>query len=181
MGNQYYLVAQLPDVVSAVDKQSLPITEEYFRELCSRFLDEKSLNILKALSLVPPRDEIKTGSAFVDAWYDKERALRLALAQVRALNMKKESVPLNGSCTGDVLQAARTAAGMDSPLSAEQYLYQYRMDVINQLSPLDTFSTDAVFAYGLKLMLIRRIKLFNEERGKASYHTIYDRILGENK
>lgn len=181
MGNQYYLVAQLPDVASAIEKQTLPITEEYFRDLCSRFLDEKSIAILNSLTLVPPRSEVKTGSTFVDTWYDKERALRLALAQVRALNLKKESEQLNGSCTGDVLQAARTAVGMDSPLSAEQFLYQYRMDLINQIAPLDMFSIDSIFAYAIKLMLAQRMKLFNEQTGMASYHTIYERILGENK
>lgn len=148
--------------------------------MCARFLDERSLEILNNLSLVPPRKNIATGSAFVDTWYAKERALRLALAQIRALNLQKESEPLTGECTGDVMQVARTAVGMDSPLSAEQFLYQYRIDVINQLAPLDQFSVDAVFAYGLKLMLAQRMKLFNEQTGMASYHTIYDRILGEN-
>lgn len=179
MGDQYYLVAQLPDIASASEKQALPITEEYFRNLCSRFLDEKSMQILNNLSLVPPRNEVSTGSEFVDTWYNKERALRLSLAQVRALNMHKESGQLDGFCTGDVLQAARTAVGMDSPLSAEQYLYQYRLDVINQIAPLDMFSIDAIFAYGIKLMLAQKMKLFNEENGTTSYHTIYDRILGE--
>lgn len=180
MGNQYYLVSQLPAVSYTGEKQNLPISEAYYRDLCARFLDERSLEILNNLSLVPPRKNIATGSAFVDAWYAKERALRLALAQIRALNLQKESEPLTGECTGDVMQVARTAVGMDSPLSAEQFLYQYRIDVINQLAPLDQFSVDAVFAYGLKLMLAQRMKLFNEQTGMASYHTIYDRILGEN-
>lgn len=179
MGGQYYLVAQLPDVAAVSEKQALPITEEYFRNLCSRFLDVKSMRILNNLSLVPPRNDALTGSAFVDSWYDKERALRLSLAQVRALKMHKESEQLNGSCTGDVLQAARTAVGMDSPLAAEQYLYQYRINVVNQIAPIDIFSIDAIFAYGIKLMLAQRMKLFNEDTGMASYHTIYDRILGE--
>ena len=180
MGNQYYLVSQLPAVSYTGEKQNLPISEAYYRDLCARFLDERSLEILNNLSLVPPRKNIATGSAFVDTWYAKERALRLALAQIRALNLQKESEPLSGECTGDVMQVARTAVGMDSPLSAEQFLYQYRIDVINQLAPLDQFSVDAVFAYGLKLMLAQRMKLFNEQTGMASYHTIYDRILGEN-
>ncbi len=181
MNEQYYLVSQLPDISAAAARQPLPVTEEYFRELCSRFLGKKGLTVLKGLSLIPPLKEDPTGSVFVDAWYEKERALRLCLAQVRSLAMKKESVQLTGACTGDVLQAARNAVGMDSPLSAEQFLYQYRMDVINRLQPLDIFSEDAVFAYGLKLMLTQRMRLFNEETGMVSYHTIYDRILGETR
>ncbi|MCR5290076.1 MAG: DUF2764 domain-containing protein [Treponema sp.] len=179
MSEQYYLVAQLPDITAVGEKQTLPITEEYFRDLCERFLSSKGVEIARNLSLVPPREDVKTGSAFVDAWYEKERALRLGLAQVRALAMKKEAVQINGACTGDVMQAARTAVGMDSPLAAEQFLYQYRISVVDQLTPLDMFSEDAVFAYGIKLMLTQRMKVFNTETGMASYHTIYERILGE--
>jgi len=179
VGKQYYLVSQLPDISAVTQRQPLPITEEYFRDLCSRFLDEKGQSILNSLSLVPPLKEETTGSEFVDAWYEKERALRLSLAQVRALAMKKESVQLTGACTGDVLQTARTAVGMESPLAAEQFLYQYRLSVLNMIEPFDMFSEDAVFAYGIKLMLAQRMRLFNEETGMASYHTIYQRILGE--
>jgi hypothetical protein len=36
-----------------------------------------------------------------------------------------------------------------------------------------------VFAYGIRLMLLERIKKFNAEKGTDSYHKIYDTILGE--
>ena len=180
MGKQYYLVSQLP-AIENVDGRALPITEKYFRDLCQRFLDEKSLAILDSLSLEPPKDDAKTGSDFLDRWNDRERCLRLALAQIRALKMKKESEMLPGSCTADILQAARTAVGMDSPLAAEEYLNQYRMETLKSLAPLDNFCVDAVFAYGLKLMLAQRMKHFNREIGKDSYHKIYDEILGDAK
>ena len=180
MASQYYLVSQLPAVENIESKQ-LPITEKYYRDLCSRFLDEKSLKIVDSLSLEPPKKEVRTGSAFLDAWNDRERALRMALAQVRALKMKKESDPLPGSCTADVLQAARTAVGMDSPLAAEEFLNKYRMETLKSLTPIDTFSVDAVFAYGLSLMLAQRMKKFDVETGKVSYHKIYDEILEESK
>ena len=181
MGAQYYLMAQLPDISAVGEKQALPITEAYFRDLCARFLSAKGRKILDGLSLVPPNADASTGSAFVDAWYENERALRLGLAQVRALSMKKESVQLTGFCTGDVLQAARTAVGMSSPLAAEQYLYQYRLSLLDRLMPADGFSEDAVFAYGIRLMQTQRIKKFNTETGLASYHTIYERILNTSE
>ena len=174
---QYYLMAQLPSFVVSDDKTELPITEEYFTELCSRFLEKDDLKTLSALSLEPPRDAKATGSAFVDAWYEKERSLRIALAQIRALNMKKKFDANGITLAPDAVQAARTAAGMDSPLAAEQFLNQYRVSVVDNLTPLDGFSTDAVFAYGIKLKLAVRMKKFNAEKGMASYHKIYDRIL----
>jgi hypothetical protein len=103
------------------------------------------------------------------------------LAQVRALKMKKElkNIPLVSD--GEIIQVARTATGMDSPLSAEQYLNHYRLEILDRYAPMDIFSCDAVFCYGLKLMLTERMRKFNKDEGIASYHKIYDEILGENK
>lgn len=181
MNQYYYLVSQLPALPSSAleDKSELPITESYYRDLCSRFFTEDEKKLLDSLSLVPPRDETSTGSVFLDAWYEFERSLRLALAQVRAQRLRKDSAVLPGSCTADILQAARTAVGMDSPLSAEQFLFNYRMSVLGNITPCDIFSTDAVFAYGVRLLLVERMKRFDREKGAEAYRAIYDSILGE--
>jgi hypothetical protein len=176
---QYYLVSQLPDISAAGEKSTLPITEKYYRDLCSRFLDPKDVKVLNNLSLTPSREAEATGSAFLDAWYSNERCLRYALAQVRAQKMKKDAGSIPVSISGDIVQAARTAVGIDSPLSAEQFLYEYRLSFLNAIQPMDSFSVDAVFAYGIRLMLLERIKKFNAEKGTDSYHKIYDTILGE--
>lgn len=179
MTEQYYLVSQLPDISSAGDKSVLPITEKYYRDLCSRFLDNENLKVLELLSLEPPKNVIKTGSVFLDKWFENERCLRFSLGQVRAQKLKKDSGPMPISCTQDIIQTARTAVGMGSPLSAEQFLFDYRISVLNNIQPLDNFSTDAVFAYGIRLMLVERMKKFDKEKGTDSYHKIYDTILGE--
>lgn len=182
MEHLYYLVSQLPAFTVNDDNSSkLPITTEYFKDLCSRFMSKKDCENIKNLSLEPPRKNISTGSKFLDTWYEKERNLRFSLAQVRALKMKKDLKDIPIVNDGEVVQAARTATGMDSPLSAEQFLNQYRMSVLNKIAPLDIFSVDAVYNYGLKLMLTERMKKFNRDEGLASYHKIYEEILGEKK
>ena len=177
MSKQYYLVSQLPDISAAGEKSTPPITEKYYRDLCSRFLDSEQIGVLNNLSLEAPREVCKTGSDFLDKWYDFERSLRYALCQVRAQKMKKDAGSIPVSITADILQAARTAVGMDSPLSAEQFLYDYRISVLNNLQPLDNFSVDYVYAYGIRLMLCERIKKFDKVNGTNSYHKIYDAIL----
>ncbi len=187
MERLYYLVAQLPAISTNDDSsQKLPITTEYFKDLCLRFMSEKSCRIAENLSLEPPLESLSTGSAFLDEWYSKERNLRLALAQIRALKMKKDTgnlfpKDLPQVNDGEAVQAARTATGMESPLAAEQYLNQYRLGVLDRIAPMDSFSSDAVYCYGLKLMLTERMKKFNKDEGLASYHKIYDEILGEKK
>ena len=173
----YYLVSQLPNISSSESKAALPLTGTEFVELASRFITEDEKAVLQGLSLIPPMENLSTGSAFLDVWYEKERNLRCALAQIRAQKMKKDSIPLPPGCTADIISAARTAVGMDSPLSAEQFLFEYRLRLLDDLRPLDGFSIDAVYAYGLRLMLVERMRKFEVENGKTSYHEIYDTIL----
>lgn len=182
MSNQYYLMAQLPAFsVSDDNKAALPITEEYFTDLCQRFLNEKELNVLKELSLEPKKEGVKTGSVLVDAWNENERQLRYALGQIRALKMKKKFDTSSVTIGQDIVQIARTAVGMESPLAAERYLNEYRLSVIEKLRPMDYFCADAVFYYGLKLKLTARMKKFDAEKGMSSYHKIYDSILEGDK
>lgn len=177
----YYLVSQLPNISASEGKTNLPLNGESFRELCCRFISDKEKVILNELSLVPSKEISSTGSVFLDTWYEKERNLRFALAQIRAQKMKKDSYSLPAGCTADIVTAARTAVGMDSPYSAEQFLYEYRMKLLEEIKPLDSFSIDAIYAYGIKLMLVERMRKFDVENGKTSYHKIYDTILGDNK
>lgn len=179
MAAYYFLVSQLPSLGNIGEKGSMPITESSFIELCSRYMTESEKKVISTLSLVPPREDVSTGSSFLDTWYQKERDLRLALAQIRAQKMKKDAFTLPGTCTADIQQAARTAVGMDSPLSAEQFLYDYRLKLLDELNPIDGFSTDAVYAYGIRLMLVSRMKKFDGEKGVESYHQIYNSILGQ--
>lgn len=177
MSRQYYLMAQLPAISVNADKSDLPITEEYFNDLCHRFLNEKELTMLEELSLEPKKEGVVTGSVFVDSWNQSERELRFALAQIRALRMNKKIDTASVTVGQDVVQIARTATGMESPLAAEQYLNEYRLSVIEKLRPMDQFCVDSVFYYGLKLKLTARMKLFDAEKGMTSYHKIYDSIL----
>ena len=177
----YYLVSQLPNISSGESKANLPMNTVQFREVAGRFIAPKEKAVLDELSLVPPMELGSTGSGFLDVWYEKERNLRCALAQIRAQKMKKDSFPLPAGCTADIISAARTAVGMDSPLSAEQFLYEYRLRLLDDLRPLDAFSIDAVYAYGLRLMLVERMRKFEVENGKTSYHEIYDTILDGDK
>lgn len=177
----YYLVSQLPNISGAEGKSALPLNSSSFRELCCRFLSEDEKLQVQGLSLVPPKEKSSTGSVFLDTWYEKERSLRYALAQIRAQKMKKDTSVLPSGVTADIVQAARMAVGMDSPLSAEQFLFDYRIRLLDEIRPLDSFSVDAVYAYGIKLLLVERMKKFDAEIGKTSYHKIYDNILEGDK
>ncbi len=183
MANYYYLVAQLPAVVFSGDSTApLPITFDYFKDLCARFLSGCVLRQINSLSLEPPREPVDSGSAFLNNWYNWERSLRLALAQQRAAKMQKVFADSAvATVTQDIQQIARTACAFDSPLEAEKFLNKERLVKIGDFKPTDDFCADAVYAYGLKLLLAARIQKFDENAGMESYRIIYDQILGESK
>ncbi len=175
--NQYYLMSQLPSLDGIGDSSAVPITEERFNELCERFLSKKVLKSLGKLTLVPPREADKSGSAFIDSWNEGERMLRLALGGLRAGKLKKSFDTENESFSPLLLQAARTAVELQDPLAAEQFLNRYRLSFLESLRPSDPFCEDAVFYYGLKLKLISRIQNFDENKGREEYRNIYDSIM----
>ncbi len=175
--NQYYLMSQLPSLDGVSDASPLPITEERFNELCSRFLEKKALNALNGLTLIPARTAEKSGFALIDEWNDAERKLRLALATVRADKMKKSFDKGNESLPVQLLQAARNAADAEDPLEAEKLLNRFRLNYLEMLRPADSFCEDSVFYYGLKLKLLLRMRCFDEGKGKEEYRKIYGSIM----
>ncbi len=175
--SQYYLMAQLPSLDALAETAPLPITEARFAELCGRLLREKMVDVLKKLSLVPPKNGERVGSAVVDGWNAAERQLRMALAVARAEKMNKTFDAEPTVFPQPLMQVCRAAIEMEDPLAAEKYLYQYRLNILETLRPMDAFSDDMVFYYGLKLKLIARMRAFDPEKGEGAYREMYRSIL----
>lgn len=185
MGGYYYLMAQLP----ALSENAPPgISRQEFLRLAERFLSPPDWSLLCSLSLVPPAGEARTGSAVADGWYAAERALRLALARVRAGKLGREPAAASAgwdpqeaaeilAASPDASAVARTAASMDNPLEAEQYLDKIRFSCVRELGSGHFFDSEAVFAYALMLMIQERSGSFSAESGRSGYMEIYHSIL----
>ena len=178
---EYYLVSQLPSLDGIGENAPIPITEERFSELCDRFLGKRARNEMQKLTLIPPLTPEKVRSSLSEAWNEGERNLRLALAKARAEKMKKPFDTGNSTVPVEPVKAASAAVEMESPLEAEQFLSRYRLEFLETLRPMDTFSEDFVFYYGLKLKLLLRTRQFDEKRGEAAYRTTYTSILNGDR
>lgn len=174
---EYYLISQLPSLDAISDSTSVPITQERFIELCSRFLGKKALKELENLTLVPPINPERSGYALVDAWNEGERNLRLALGKVRAEKMNKSFELQNRSLSAELVRVANAAVEAENPLEAENLLLRHRLSFLETLRPMDTFSEEYVFYYALKLKLILRIRQFDTGLGENTYKDIYNSIL----
>ena len=178
---EYYLISQLPSLDGISDNLPLPITEERFLELCGQHLGEKGLRELSRLSLMPPKTYEKSGSALIEAWNEGERNLRLVLAKIRGEKLKKNADTDNKSFPASLVQAARTAVESESPMEAENFLNNYRLEFLESLRPMDSFCEDSVFYYWLKLKLLSRIRKFDKESGEKAYKNIYNAILNGDR
>ncbi|MBQ9227309.1 MAG: hypothetical protein IJ168_00645 [Eubacterium sp.] len=177
---EYYLISQLPSLDAISDTVPMPITEERFEELCHSFLSKKAQGEIDRLTLTPPRQAEKSGSALVEAWNEGERRLRTALGKVRAEKMHKAFEVKSTDLSAALLQVAQEAVAMDSPLEAERFLNRYRLEALEALRPMDGFSEEFVFYYGLKLKLLWQLRRFDAEQGRAAYKKIYHDIMNKD-
>lgn len=178
---EYYLISQLPSLDGINENAPLPITEERFTELCERFLGKKAWNEFNKLTLLPPVISEKSASQLIEKWNNGERSLRLALAKFRADKMNKQFKEDIQLLPADLVQAARTAVDIESPMEAEKFLNRYRLEFLESLRPTDSFSEEYVYFYGLKLRLLLRIRKFDTQSGEAAYRNIYDSVMNGEK
>ncbi len=178
---EYYLVSQLPSLDGIGENMPLPITEERFSELCDRFLGKKAQNEIKKLTLVPPKSHERSASVLIEGWNENERNLRLALGKVRAEKMKKPFDLENKVLPAELMKTANAAIEIENPMEAEKFLNRYRLAFLETLRPMDSFSEDFVFYYGLRLKLILRIRQFDTAAGEAAYKNIYHSILNGDR
>lgn len=178
---EYYLISQLPSLDGLDENSPVPITEERFLEICEGSLKSKVLRELNNINLVPPADLPKSYSSVIESFNEGERNLRFALAKVRADKMNKPFDLNNRQLPSELCKVASEAAEIKNPLEAEKFLLQYRLRFLETIRPMDNFSEDYIFYYGLKLKLISRLRQFDVQLGKATYKNIYDSILNGNK
>ena len=178
---EYYLISQLPSLDGISENTAVPITEERFLELCDRFLGKRSRETIKKLTLAPPKNSDSSGSVLIDAWNESERNLRFALAKVRAEKMRKPFNTENRIFPVEYIKAASAATEIENPMEAEKYLNGYRLEILETLRPMDSFSEDYVFYYGLKLKLLLRMRQFDTKLGEKAYKNIYNSILNGDR
>lgn len=178
---EYYLISQLPSLDAVTENAQLPITEERFLELCGSFLTKKALNEIKKITLCPSLNFEKSSSNVIENWNLGECKLRLALSKARAEKLGKTVDIKNQNLPLELIKLANAAVEFQNPLEAEMFLLKHRLDFLEGLRPMDNFSEDFVFYYGLKLKLLMRIRKFDKNLGETTYKNIYDSIMNGDR
>ena len=128
---EYYLVSQLPSLDGLSENTPLPITEERFSELCLTFLGKKAQNEFERLTLLPSRDCEKGSSDLINSFNENERFLRLSLGKARGEKLKKQ-FECDEILPAQLLQVAKTAVELTSPMEAESFLNSYRITLMGE-------------------------------------------------
>ena len=178
---EYYLMSQLPSLDGISENMPIPIDEERFLDLCDRYLSDQAKAEVQKITLVPSLTVEASPSALITAWNDAERDLRLALGKIRAEKMSKTFDTGNKTLSTELLRTATTAAEMESPLEAEKYLSQNRLNLLELLRPTDNFSEDFVNYYALRLKLLLRTRKFDTQLGETEYRNIYNSIVNGDR
>ncbi len=138
-----------------------------FLDICGEQLSARDFRILKRLLESTP--DTVGGSAFANAWRDKETQLRNAIVKIRAARLQVNAEPFlkdTEETATDATRAAEEAFNKKSPLDREMALDHFRWQQIEELAGFDPFTAKAVFAYGLKFKLAKRWSDMGREQGE---------------
>jgi hypothetical protein len=166
----YYTTAALPTIRLG---EKILIKEEQFLEFAEDTLKAGDYQILLKSRLGSTEP---TGFVFADRILSWETELRLELAKARLAKLKHDPPPCLPESNGrDVLvEKARTAVAMDSPLEAECFLNQLRWSFIEEMGVSHFFDLEALVVYYFKLQIALRQENFrrNWDKRLLKRHTM---------
>ena len=174
MAAYYYLAASLP-MISSPD-QDVPIDSEEILDTSSRFMKKAHFESFRRTSLDP---ETGSTAGICGQFLSWERSLRNELVRLRAAEQGLNGEPYlrEGDDVFGTAAVASEAMAKSTPLEAEQFLDASRWQKIEELESGHFFDIDFLRAYMLKLKILERRALFDEEKGFAAYRDLYARVF----
>lgn len=173
---QYYFTASSLPLLSIDTKPG--ITTEAFLSTCELHLSKRDYSILVNTSIQIPENEDALSGVALQCW-SWEKSLRNELVKLRAnnLNLSADSFLKEGDVEFGTHRIATEAVKIESPLEAENYLNAARLAFLDSLSVGHYFDLTFLVIYYLKLQILDRMSLFDEEKGFEKYQEIYKNIL----
>jgi hypothetical protein len=175
LAQYYYLVASLP--LLAYDSERVPSRDE-FLAACRPLLSPQHYSLLESAGtadLQPGGPSCRT----LDLWRSWEITLRNELLRLRAKNLGRDvqmrMLESAGALGPEVV--AREAFSQESPLQAEDTLNRGRWRYLDELESGHYFDIDKILIYALRLQVLKRKALFDEQKGREMFDTVYSEII----
>ena len=174
MSQYYFTVAALP----YLDFESTPsISYDDFLSFCESTLDPHDYDLLVSAQLNGslPGD---ISHPVLTAWSLFEQSLRNELVKLRApqrgMDGEKFVKLFIDNTTTPLI--ARNSMKQENPEKAEDFLNKERWNFFNELEAGHDFDIGKLIVYSLRLQLLERMNLFDEEKGKNGFQKIYEQI-----
>jgi len=152
--------------------EKAPISEEEFLQFAEGTMDARDYQIL-----IKSRWGLaeSTGLPFADRILSWDKELRLELAKARLLKLQFDSAPVLPNSEGNysLVEQARAAMALDSPLDAELFLDRLRWSFLENAGACHFFDVEALVVHYLKLQLVLRQEKFQEKLGRESFEKVY--------
>jgi hypothetical protein len=179
VGSYYFLASTLPSPVFG-QKPSLGSGE--FLGICGRSLSRADFAALALADAAPGSDDARKAGGLVGEYLFRELILRNELARLRGLRLDKDSAPYLRApyrpfLDPEPLQAAQRSFQAGNPLQGEVELSRSLWNWLDGRIHGRVFDFDALSAYYLKLRVLERLGLFEEERGAGEYDAVYAAVL----
>jgi len=175
MTDFFYLLASLPELYA--DKAP-PISHDQFLIRCGQELNPHQMALLARCRYEGFRFEGDSGfPPALARWMDFEHSLRLVTA--RSLARKNDLVtelPATGLTDSGALAAANRILQEDAPLERARAIMNVRWKFLSGLLEEKLFGLDAVCIYSLKLQLLEKAALWNQEAGERILADIIEKV-----
>jgi hypothetical protein len=153
-----------------------PVSSEEMLDVCRRYISGDDYRGLVDSTLNPE----DSGAPGICASYREwERSLRndLVIQRSAAQNLNPDDYIRDSAALSGTGEIAAQAMGKSTPLEAELYLDSCRWLKIEELSTGHYFDIEFLRAYRMKLQILERRSMFDEERGFSAYRDLYTRVL----
>jgi hypothetical protein len=174
LAQYYYLVASLP--LLSYDSERAPSSED-FLAACEPLLSAQHSSLLESAGtdLEAEGPSCRT----LDLWRSWEITLRNELVRLRAKKLGREARVRTADSSGTVepQAIAGEAFSQESPLQAEDTLNQARWRYLDELESGHYFDIDKILIYLLRLQILERKALFDEQKGREMFDKVYAEII----
>jgi hypothetical protein len=175
LAQYYYLVASLPMLSYEIERA--PSLAE-FLAVCSSLVSPQHYSLLESASTT----DLEAGGPScrtLDLWRSWEVTLRNELLRLRAKSLGRDVKTHAVDSTGAVgpQPIAREAFSQESPLQAEDTLNRARWSYLDELESGHYFDIDKILVYALRLRILERKALFDEQKGRDMFDKVYEEII----
>ena len=153
----------------------MPITRSSFLDDCERVVSKADFKVIEAADL---SGSSQSDHPILRIWDEFENGFRRELAQLRSSrlgwgqdqHMQLRTYDLSYS------EALRVAVNHESPYEAELIVSQQRWKFLDTLAANHAFDEIMLIIYHLKLQILERLSVLNNELGEHEFERLFSNI-----